>query len=176
MDLLVELDPTSSPTHAVHWETVGPIGDPLADGVEGAASARLTKGRMATLPGAWAIRSAVASPIADSVQLDRVLLLSAYRPHDLDAMLDFDRRITRRYTHFWAAFGEKYAGTVLCDAWIPGWLAEIHWYEATTIDHAESMLAGVVMPDDVEAIVNECRDLQDRSRTRHNIWFEPLRR
>ena len=176
MELSIEFDPAQGATHQIRWNVVGPGGDALAPHAGAARTARLTVGSEAAGASRWVLRSEVASPIAEGIRTDGVVLVMTYFPHDYESMLDFDRRITERYTEFCASTGEFYAGTVACGNWDAGWLGEVVWYDVSTIDAAEAVGADVPVPDDVDAIVAECRDRQDRERTRYNIYFEPLPR
>lgn len=174
MELGIEFDPAEGATHRIRWEVVGPPGDQLSSDAGIATTARFVRG-CAIEPGSgWLLTSEVASPISDGLSTDGVVLVFAYLPYDYAGMLEFDRRITERYTEFCASTGEFYAGTVACDAWFPGWLGEVVWYDATTVEGAQSVGAGVELPQDVQAIVDECRAGQNRDRARYRIFFEPL--
>lgn len=174
MELGIDLDPVEGATHRVRWDVLWQPGDRLAPEAGQATTARLTRGGGLSSAGSWLLRSEVASPIADQLSTDGVVLVVAYMPHDYANMLEFDRRITARYTEFCASTGEFYAGTVACDAWLPGWLGEVVWFDQTTLEEADAVGVGVELPEDVQAIIKECRAGQNRDRTRYNISFEPL--
>ncbi len=173
MDLRIVFDPTEGATHRVRWDIVGPPGDRLTPEGQAPSAAQLARDD-ASRPDGWLLRSEVASPIAEHLRTDGVVLVVAYMPHDYAGMLEFDRRITARYTEFCASTGEFYAGTVACDAWLPGWLGEVVWYDQSTLEEADAVGVGVELPEDVQAIVDECRAGQNRDRTRYNIFFEPI--
>jgi hypothetical protein len=174
MELSIAFDPNEGATHRIRWDVVGSAGDQLSPDVGAASTARLGSGDDVDGAVGWRLRSEVASPIAERFSADGVVVVVAYAPHDYGSMLEFDRRITQRYTEFCASTGEFYAGTVACSSWEPGWLGEVVWFDVPTIELADAVGTDVAVPEDVQAIVAECSDRQDRARTRHTIYFEPF--
>jgi hypothetical protein len=97
-----------------------------------------------------------------------------YRPIDRETILDFDRRINVRYTEFFDATGEHPAGTFDVEGLSSPCLGELAAMDATSRADYERATAELRMPDDIEAIVAECRTLQDRSWERYVLWLTPL--
>ena len=117
---------------------------------------------------------AVASPL-ERRALDRGRLLSVYvyQPRDRDEILAFDRRITERYTEFFAEHGELYAGTFLCEELGSAWVAEWTGWLADDREAASALIDPSTYPADIAAIVEECRSLQNRDRERYVLWLRP---
>jgi hypothetical protein len=117
----------------------------------------------------------VASPLSRSLDLTRAVQLYIYQPHDVDQVLEFDRRITDRYSSFWAQHGEFYGGTFQCDGFGPQWIVEVATFDADDPDSADALVADVTPPDDVADIIAECKTLQDRGKPRYVVWLLPTK-
>ena len=99
-------------------------------------------------------------------------LVYIYRA-DRAAILEFDRRITARYTSYFATIGEQYSGTFDVDGLPEPCIGEFSVLDAPTADAWKAHQASVDMPQDVVDIVTECVALQDRSFERFAIWLTP---
>ena len=115
-----------------------------------------------------------AVPAAEALARGRVLLLYLYHPRDEATMLRFDRRINAAYTDFHDAHGEHYAG-VFRPLGLPGagWLAELSSFDADTREEAEGLIPPGALTEEIEAIIKECRELQDTNRSRYAVWLTP---
>jgi hypothetical protein len=102
----------------------------------------------------------------------RLVLVYLYRA-DRDAILAFDRRITDRYTSYFATIGEQYSGTFDVEGLALPCIGEFSVLDAATPDDWHAYQASVEMPPDVAAIVAECTTLQDRSFERFAVWLSP---
>jgi hypothetical protein len=156
---------------AVHWR--GTPDDEVAELIGGAHSASI--GNPLDDSVCWTLTQALASPMSATFDWSRLANLYAYHPVDVDEILRFDRRITERYSEFWATTGEYYAGTWRCDALDSTWLVEAHAYDADDPDAAVAQTSSVTPPDDVAAIIDECRSRQQRDAPRVSIWLIPRR-
>ena len=118
-------------------------------------------------------RQAVASSLglAPLASKPRLLLAYVYRPKDHAEILAFDRRITDRYTSFFSTVGEQYSGTFDVDGLPEPCIGEFSVLDAPSGPAWMAKQAAIVFPDDVEAIVEECGLLQDRSFERFAIWL-----
>jgi hypothetical protein len=90
-----------------------------------------------------------------------------------EALIAFDRRIKGRYTAFFLPTGEHPAGTFNVDGMPADCIGEVAAMDAVSSAEFRSRTADLTLPPDVEQIVADCRDLQDRSFERHVIWLTP---
>jgi hypothetical protein len=121
----------------------------------------------------FTLRQAVAGPLSAAPDLSRVVQMYVYQPFSVPVILDFDRRITERYSTFWAQHGEFYAGTFSCREFGPQWVVEVATFAADDPDAAEALVQGVQPPPDVQAIIAECKALQNRQLPRYLVWMTP---
>ncbi|HEX6506665.1 MAG TPA: hypothetical protein VF221_03445 [Chloroflexota bacterium] len=127
-------------------------------------------------PGAQSLHfvQAVASPCGlDHVgQPDHVHYAYLYHPQDETEILDFDRRITEAYSAFYAGRGLFYAGTFHVTGPDGPSIGEI--VSMDTPDRKEAERRGEYdLSEEIIAIEDECRTLQDRTRPRYLLWLTP---
>ncbi len=159
-------------THEWRLDSVGAGDDPRLRGL--LASYRTASFASAgTERPTFLLRQAVASPLSSTLDLARAVQLYVYQPRDMVEILEFDRRITQRYSTYWAGHGEYYGGTFHCDAFGPQWLVEVAAFGADDADSADRLVADVKPPADVAEIIAECKALQDRDQPRYVVWLLP---
>jgi hypothetical protein len=118
-------------------------------------------------------RPAVAYPLGlEPLRGTRGLLyVYLYRPTDHDAILAFDRRINARYSEFFVTAGEYPAGTYDVEGLSAPCIGELARIDAASRAEWNERSAALEVPADIEAILSECRELQDRSYERYVIWM-----
>lgn len=121
----------------------------------------------------WSLQPLTTTPYADRVTSDRLIDVYAYRPLDMRAMLDFDRRTSDTYAELCAVNGEFYAGPFGCEVLGVDWIVEVATYSADEPAAVDRLLAEAVEPDELRAIVNECRELQNRQASRYSLRLVP---
>jgi hypothetical protein len=156
---------------AVQWRGVpdAKVAEVLGSARSGSVGTRLDDAAC------WTLTQAVASPLSATFDWSRLVNLYAYHPVDMEEILQFDRRITERYSEYWATAGEYYAGTWHCNALDSNWLVEAHGYDANEADAAQAQMNSVTPPDDVATIIDECRSLQQTDAPRVSVWLTPRR-
>jgi len=176
MHVTVQFDPAPGwVTHAVQFETAGPTDPLVSQSLSAVRTARVLLNDTDDLLAGWHFTQAVASPLSERLAADRLLHVIAYQPFDVAEILDYDRQVNERYSSFCATTGEYYAGTFHCAQLGPSWLTEIAWFDAATPEEAEALTEGLVPPDDVSAIIDQCRNLQNRQAPRFALWLRPLK-
>jgi len=94
-----------------------------------------------------------------------------YRPTDHEAILAFDRRINARYSEFFMTAGEYAAGTYDVEGLAVPCIGELARIDAASRTEWTERSSTLELPADIEAIIAECRLLQDRSYERYVIWM-----
>jgi len=160
-------------THAAACERLT-VADPNVDDIVGS----LRSAAFGAVPDAsftLRLEYAVPSPIADQAVLDGLVDLCWFRAVDLERIVEFDRRITARYTEFCSTIGEHYMGSFVCPALGADVIAELAWHDDPDFATADARSEVAVIPDDVQQIIAECRELQQREEPRYAIRFTPHR-
>ena len=124
--------------------------------------------------GRWRLEPLTFSPFLDRVSSERLVDLSAYRPKDMNAMLEFDRRISERYARLCAEqLGEYYAGPFGCSALGPEWIVEVSTYASDDPSVVDDPATATQIGEELQAIVDECRSGMNRETLRYTIRMTP---
>lgn len=158
-------------THEVRVRGAGAGAPPVDEEFLACPSASLVSAARRTTR--WVLEPLTFTPFLDRVSPRRLVDLYAYRPTDRSAILEFDRRISARYAELCAQAGEFYAGPFACAALGPEWLVEMTTYTSDDPDEVDALLASATVGEELRAIVDECRALQDREATRYSVRLVP---
>lgn len=174
-DVTLDLFPDSGGRYAVDWK-IG-LGQPWAE-LSG-ATANLYLSAPPPLEHdcrRLAFHEAVRYPhgLQPLVESRGSIQVYIYRPVDRETILAFDRRINVRYVEFFDPTGEHAAGTFDVLGLSSPCIAELAAMEAPSRAEFERITSGLQIPEDIEAIVTECRALQDRSWERYVLWLTPI--
>jgi hypothetical protein len=121
----------------------------------------------------WQLEPLTFTPFLDRVSSERLVDLYAYRPTDVEAILEFDRRISDRYACLCADRGEYYAGPFGSSALGPEWIVEVSTYASDDPTVVDEELGAAPLGDELQAIVDECRGLQNRETIRYQLRMIP---
>lgn len=121
----------------------------------------------------WHLTQAVASPISGTLRWDRLVELCWYQPVDVDRTLEFDRKVTERYTEYCASLGIYYAGTFTSAQLGDRYIVEVHTYDVGDPTAAAELGDEDAFPEDFARIIADCRDLQRRDEPRYILSLVP---
>ena len=127
------------------------------------------------LEGGWQFTPAFQTKFTADVQPHRYIEILAFRATDVDEIIRFEERITKRYTDLCAEFGEQYAGAGLAPYLGPDWLLEMSVFSSDDPAVVDAMFEHVEPGPELQAIIDECRDLQHRETIRYMIKLIPRR-
>jgi hypothetical protein len=118
------------------------------------------------------LTEALLTPLADGALNGSLPTVYVYvfRPKNRAAILDFERRIQPRYHDYYADLGVFYAGIFDTSSLGAPHLAEILAFDRS-LGEAQEFVSGFQPADDITAIENECRLLQEREQPRHLLWL-----
>ena len=117
--------------------------------------------------------SVVSSPIAERFDTNGLVQVAWFRPHDVEEICAFDRRITARYTEFCSSIGEHYVGTFECAQLGGDVVAEVAWFDQHDFDEVDAVQSAVELPADVDAIITECRSMQRTDAPKYALDLTP---